>query len=40
MIDLGGERDFRRLEGVIGEESNRKEEDASCVRGVTLLIGQ
>lgn len=37
VVDLGGEADFGRLEGVIGGESNRKEKNASCIRRVTLL---
>jgi len=34
VIDLGGEADFRRLERIICRESNRKEKDATGVRGI------
>jgi len=37
MIDLGGEADFRRLERIIRREGDREKEDATGVRGITLM---
>ena len=36
VVDLGGERDLGRLEGVIGREDDREEEDATSVGRVSL----
>lgn len=37
MVDAGGEVDLGRLEGVVGREVNRKKEDTTGVRRVTLV---
>jgi hypothetical protein len=37
VINLRGEADFRRLERIIRREGNREEEDATGVRGITLM---
>ena len=36
MVDLGGEADFGRLEGVVGGEGDGEEEDTASVWRVTL----
>jgi hypothetical protein len=36
VVDLGREADLGRLEGVVGREGDGEEENASCIRRVTL----
>lgn len=38
VINLGGETDFRRLEGIIGREGNGEEKDTTSIRRVALRI--
>lgn len=40
VVDARREGDFRRFEGVVGREVNRKEEDAAAVGGVGLFRGK
>lgn len=38
MVDACSEVDLGRLEGVVGREVDRKEEDTARVRGVRLIF--